>query len=74
MEGSKQALAWGFGEELTTPHHKKTTGPRNWMVFLEQHRRWKMVMQFGTAWRRIFGHKKKEVGGGWRTLHNDELC
>jgi hypothetical protein len=23
--------------------------------------------------RRIFGTKKKEVGGGWRRLHNEEL-
>jgi hypothetical protein len=23
--------------------------------------------------RRIFGHKKNEVVGGWRKMHNDEL-
>jgi hypothetical protein len=23
--------------------------------------------------RRIFGHRRKEVGGGWRRLHNEEL-
>jgi hypothetical protein len=24
--------------------------------------------------RRIFGHKREEVKGGWRKLHNKELC
>jgi hypothetical protein len=28
---------------------------------------------FARELRRIFGHKKEEVGGGWRTLHNEEL-
>jgi hypothetical protein len=23
--------------------------------------------------RRIFGHRREEVAGGWRTLHNEEL-
>jgi hypothetical protein len=23
--------------------------------------------------RRLFGHKREEVAGGWRTLHNEEL-
>jgi hypothetical protein len=23
--------------------------------------------------RRIFGHKREEVAGGWRKLHNEEL-
>jgi hypothetical protein len=23
--------------------------------------------------RRVFGHKRKEVAGGWRILHNEEL-
>jgi hypothetical protein len=23
--------------------------------------------------RRIFGHKREEVAGGWRTLHNEEF-
>jgi hypothetical protein len=23
--------------------------------------------------RRIFGHKKEDVAGGWRKLHNEEL-
>jgi hypothetical protein len=23
---------------------------------------------------RIFGPKRDEVGGGWRKLHNEELC
>jgi hypothetical protein len=23
--------------------------------------------------RRIFGHKREEVAGGWRRLHNEEL-
>jgi len=24
--------------------------------------------------RRIFGPKRKDVAGGWRRLHNEELC
>jgi hypothetical protein len=34
---------------------------------------WSLILRKEYTLRRIFGPKRDEVTGGWRTLHNEEL-
>jgi hypothetical protein len=46
-------------------------GCKTWSPTLrEEHR----LICLGTVLRIIFGPKREEVAGGWRRLHNEELC
>jgi hypothetical protein len=43
----------------------------NWSLTLREEYRWTVFEN--RALRRLFGHKREEVMGGWRRLHNEEL-
>jgi hypothetical protein len=40
------------------------------MILCEEYR---LRVSENRVLRRIFGHKREEVAGGWRRLHNEEL-
>jgi len=46
-------------------------GCQTWYPTLRKERRLK-VFENRLLWK-IFGHKREEVAGGWRRLHNEEL-
>jgi len=47
-------------------------GCETWSLTLREERRLRVFAN--RVLRRIFGTKKDEVTGEWRTLHNEELC
>jgi hypothetical protein len=47
-------------------------GCKNWPLTLREEHRLRVFEN--KVLRRIFGPKRDEVTGGWRKLHNEELC
>ena len=46
-------------------------GSGTWSLTLRKEHRLRVFEN--TEWRRIFGHKRNEITGEWRRLHNEEL-
>jgi hypothetical protein len=46
-------------------------GCETWSLILREERR--LGVSENTVLRRIFGHKRNEITGKWRKLHNEEL-
>jgi hypothetical protein len=63
-----------LSENLKTRIYKPVVlyGCETWSLTLREERRLRVFEN--KVLRRIFGPKRDEVAGGWRKLHNEELC